>query len=334
MANDHIFALIDCNNFYASCERVFNPSLNNKPVVILSNNDGCVIARSQEAKDLGIEMATPAYKNKALFTKHNVNLFSSNYALYGDLSARVMDVISNFSPDIEIYSIDESFIELSGFKNRDLTEYGREIKATVEKWTGIPVSVGIAKTKTLAKIANHIAKKKKYYKGVFNLLDIEDINQVLVQVPVSKIWGIGRQYSHFLNKNNIVTALDLIQANDEWISKYLTSLGHQTVLELKGTSCIDMNSIDPPKKGIVSSKSFGKAVNTLSELEEAVSTYINIACNKLRKQHSVAQYISVYISTNRFKDTPQYNNNASIRFLSPTAYTPDFIQASLVILKR
>lgn len=334
MKNKTIFALIDCNNFYASCERVFRPELENVPIAVLSNNDGCIIARSQEVKDLGIPMGIPAFKNENLFRKHGIKVFSSNYTLYADMSNRVMNTIADFCPDIEVYSIDESFIELSSFRNRDLTAYMQEIRKKIHQTTGIPVSIGIASTKTLAKIANHIAKKNKQYNGVFNLLAEKDIDRVLVRVPVDDVWGIGRQYSKFLIDNNIFTAYDLKKSNDEWIDKYLTSVGHKTVLELRGKSCIDLDMIIAPKKGIVSSKSFGKPVSTLQEMEEAVATYTTTAVKKLRNQNSVASIISVFISTNRFKETPQYNNNASFKFTNPTAYTPDFIEVALKILRR
>ncbi len=334
MKKNTIFALIDCNNFYASCERAFRPDLENVPIAVLSNNDGCIIARSQEVKDLGIPMGTPAFKNDHLFKKHGIKVFSSNYTLYADMSNRVMTTIAEYCPDIEVYSIDESFVQLYSFRNRDLTAYMQELRLKIQQTTGIPVSIGIATTKTLAKIANHIAKKNKQYNGVFNLLEEKDIDRLLVRVPVDDIWGIGRQYSKFLVDNNIFTAYDLKNSNDEWIDKYLTSVGHKTVLELRGQSCIDLDMIIAPKKGIVSSKSFGKPVSTLQEMEEAVATYTTTAVKKLRKQNSVASIISVFISTNRFKETPQYNNNASFKFTSPTAYTPDFIEAALKILRR
>lgn len=334
MPKNPIFALIDCNNFYASCERVFRPELERVPIVVLSNNDGCVIARSQEVKELGISMGVPAYKNEALFAKHKIKVFSSNYTLYADMSNRVMDIISQFSPEIEIYSIDESFLELSGFRNRDLTLYMTELKEAVVKSTGIPVSIGIASTKTLAKLANHVAKRNKSHNGVFNLLTAPAIDEVLLQVPVEDIWGIGRQYSKFLLDNNIFTAYDLKYSNDEWIDKYLTSVGHKTVLELRGKSCLDLDILNPPKKSIVSSKSFGRAVSSLQEMEEAVASYTTVAADKLRQQNSVASVISIFITTNKFKDVPQYDNNASFRFTNPTAYTPDFIAIALKILRR
>ncbi len=334
MKNKNIFALIDCNNFYASCERVFRPELEGKPIAVLSNNDGCIIARSQEVKDLGIPMGTPAFKNEGLLKRHGVHVFSSNYTLYADMSNRVMTTIADFCPDIEVYSIDESFVELSCFQNRDLTAYMRELKFKIQQTTGIPVSIGIASTKTLAKIANHIAKKNRQYNGVFNLLEEADIDRVLVRVPVDDVWGIGRQYSKFLIDNNIFTAYDLKQSNDEWIDKYLTSVGHKTVLELRGQSCLELDMIITPKKGIVSSKSFGRPVSSLQEMEEAVASYTTTAVKKLRSQNSVASVISVFISTNRFKECPQYNNNASYKFNSPTAYTPDFIEIAIKILRR
>ncbi len=332
--DDNIIALVDCNNFYVSCERVFNPKLNNKPVAILSNNDGCIVSRSQEIKDLKIPMGAPGFKYESLIKKQGGTLLSSNYALYADMSSRVMDVLGMFSPDIEIYSIDEAFLELNGFKDRDLEGFGREIKKTVFKWTGIPVSVGISKTKTLAKVANHFAKRYSAYQGSLCLLEDDRIEKALAKTPVAEIWGIGRQYDKFLRQNRIETALQLRNADDKFIEHYLTSMGLKTVLELRGYACIDLDEAPAAKKSIVTSRSFGKQVSALNELQEAVSEYVTRAAEKLRKQKCVSGLLMVFLSTNRFKEGPQYNNSLSTTLFPPTAYTPELIKTALDLLEE
>jgi len=334
LKNDNIVALVDCNNFYVSCERVFNPKLNNKPVAILSNNDGCIVSRSQEIKDLKIPMGAPGFKYEALIKKNGGTLLSSNYALYADMSSRVMEVLAMFSPDIEIYSIDEAFLGFNGFKTRNLAEFGNKIKRTVFQWTGIPVSVGISKTKTLAKVANHFAKRYSAFKGSLCLLNDERIANALAKTPVSEVWGIGRQYDKFLRQNKIETALQLRDADDKFIDHYLTSTGLKTVLELHGYSCIDLDDAPISKKSIVTSRSFGKQVSELSELQEAVSEYVTRAAEKLRKQNCVAGLLMVFLSTNRFKEGPQYNNSLSTTLFPPTAYTPDLIEKALNLLEE
>ncbi len=332
LPSDEIIALVDCNNFYVSCERVFNPALIGKPVAVLSNNDGCIVSRSNEIKALKIPMGSPGFKYEALIRKHGGTLLSSNYALYGDMSNRVMQTLEMFSPEIEIYSIDEAFIRLNGFRIRDLEEYAANIRKTTMKWTGIPVSVGVSKTKTLAKIANHVAKKYPAYNGVFNMLDKDRIDKVLKTIPVGDIWGIGRQYDKFLRQNKIETATQLRDAPDKFISHYMTKVGSKTVLELQGYSCVDLDEAPSPKKSIVTSKSFGKQVLSYAELEEAVSSYITRAAEKLRRQNCVAGHLMVFLNTNRFKEGPQYNSSASTTLFPPTAYTPDMIKHSLELL--
>ena len=332
LSRDNIVALVDCNNFYVSCERVFNPALMGKPVAVLSNNDGCLVSRSQEIKDLKIPMGAPGFKYEALIKKHGGTLLSSNYALYGDMSARVMEVLSMFSPDVEIYSIDEAFLGLTGFQTRDLEEYGRRIKHTVQKWTGIPVSVGISRTKTLAKIANHHAKKIPAFKGSLCLMTEERIEKALERTPVGEVWGIGRQYDKFLRQNRIETALQLRDVEDKFVDHYMTSVGHKTVLELRGYACVDLDDAPAAKKSIVNSRSFGKQVSELSELREAVSSYITRAAEKLRKQKSVAGHMMVFLSTNRFKEGAQYNNSLSTTIFPPSAYTPELIRIALNLL--
>ncbi len=336
--NDEIFALVDCNNFYASCERVFNPKIKTDPVIILSNNDGCAVSMSSEAKELGIEIGTPIFKAQQLIKKHKVKIFSSNYALYGDLSRRVMDTLSLFTPEIEIYSIDESFLSLKGF-DKNLEEYGQKIKRTVKQWTGIPVSVGIAKTKTLAKIANRIAKKNKLLNGVldFTSLSEGEIDSYLEKTSVEQIWGIGRQNSSKLNQIGIYTALALKNAPDNWIKKNLGGVvGLRTVLELRGNSCITLDEgLSKEKKGITTSRSFGKPVEKLEYLEEAVSSYISRAAEKLRAQDSVANVISIYIKTNKHKkNDKQYSNSISYKLPYPTSYTPELVSYAINLLRR
>lgn len=334
LSRDNIVALVDCNNFYVSCERVFNPALQGKPVAVLSNNDGCLVSRSQEIKDLKIPMGAPGFKYEALIKKHGGALLSSNYALYGDMSARVMEVLSMFSPDVEIYSIDEAFLGLTGFRTRDFEEFGRKIKSTVQKWTGIPVSVGISSTKTLAKIANHHAKKIPAFKGSLCILEEDRIVKALERTPVGEIWGIGRQYDKFLRQQHIETALQLRDAGDKFVDHYMTSVGLKTVLELRGYSCIEMDEAPSAKKSIVNSRSFGKQVSDIAELREAVSNYITRAAEKLRRQKSVAGHLMVFLSTNRFKEGPQYNNSLSTTLFPPTAYTPELIKIALKLLEE
>jgi len=324
-AMKNIFALVDCNNFYVSCERVFNPNLEGKPVMVLSNNDGCVIARSNEVKSLGIKMGVPAFQCKDLIKKYDIKVYSSNYALYGDMSQRVMDTLARFTPELEIYSIDEAFLSLGGFISLNLTQYGKQIKTTVKKWTGIPVSIGLGPTKTLAKIANHIAKKDPQFEGVFDITHHPQSDELLDSIEVAEVWGIGYRYAQLLNQKGIYTTLQLKNAPEEWIKKYLTIRGLRTLQELRGISCIPLEQVAPPKKGITSSRSFGRPVETIKELREAVATYVSQAAEKLRAQKSAASCIHVFLTTNCFKDEPQYSNNATFRLPVPTSYTPELI---------
>ncbi|OIO99477.1 MAG: SOS mutagenesis and repair protein UmuC [Bacteroidetes bacterium CG2_30_32_10] len=305
-----MYALVDCNNFYASCERLFQPALIGKPVIVLSNNDGCVIARSNEAKLLGIRMGAPAFEIKDVILKNNVAVFSSNYVLYGDISRRVMNTLSQFAPEIEIYSIDEAFLNLSGFDIYDIEAYARKIVYTTTKNIGIPVSVGIAPTKTLAKVANKIAKKNQDKKGVFILNDKTSINKALEEFSVSDVWGIGRQYSKFLNKYNIFTALDFVNTNKEWIRKNMSIVGVRTMEELQGNPCIEMETTPPDKKAICTSRSFGTMQSEYEPIAEAVAQFAATCAAKLRKQKSCAAMMIVFIHTNQFrKDLKQYAKN-------------------------
>ncbi|MFC1670056.1 Y-family DNA polymerase [Spirochaetota bacterium] len=328
-----IFALVDCNNFYVSCERVFDPSLRKRPVVVLSNNDGNVVALSNEAKELGIPFGSPFFKVKPLIEKHKIAFFSSNYTLYGDMSHRVMDILADFSPKMEIYSIDEAFLSLGRIR-LDPTEYGREIRSRVKKWTGIPVSVGIGPSKTAAKTASRIVKKNPSYNGVFDITDHPRIDDILGSISVRDIWGVGPQYGKLLNKNGIYTALQLRDAPDKWIKKNMTIMGLRTVHELRGISCIPFDEMPPPKKGIANSRSFGKPVETYGEMREAVASYVSKASEKLRSQRGVARFITVFITTNRFKNEPQYSNGASYELPVPTSHTPTLTHYASKLLKE
>lgn len=328
-----MFALVDCNNFYASCERVFNPDLLGKPVGILSNNDGIIVSLSKELKELDIPRGTPGFKIKHLIKKNDIRLLSSNYSLYGDMSVRVMKTLAQFTPDLEIYSIDEAFLCLTGLEHLDLTEYGNRIKKTVYKWTGLPVSIGIGYTKTLAKIANHVAKRRKNTGGVFDITNYPHMEKMLESIDVKHVWGVGSQYSKLLHRNGIHNVLQLANAPQEWIKKKMTIMGLRTVLELRGTSCIDLELDVDPKKEIVSSKSFGVPVTKFEDLKEATFTYCIRAVEKLREEHQVASQIMVYLTTNRFKNEPQYANFESARLPLPSAYTPDFLHVATGILK-
>ncbi|HOE63098.1 MAG TPA: Y-family DNA polymerase [Candidatus Sumerlaeota bacterium] len=322
---EKIFALADCNNFYASCERVFDPSLEGKPIVVLSNNDGCVVARSNEAKALGIKMGAPAFQHEHIFKKHGVIVFSSNYSLYGDMSQRVMATIEQFSPGIEVYSIDEAFLNLSGMTPETSIEHARQLRAVVRRWTGIPLSIGLGQTKTLAKAANKFAKKKPEHGGVFSLVARADIDTLLENLPVGDIWGIGSRHELFLKRHGITNARQFRDASDSWIKKHMTIMGLRTAMELRGVSCIPIEKAPVPKKGIMSSRSFGRPIESLEELKEALATHVSRAAEKLRAQRSAASVLHVFILTNRFKNEPQYSNSATAILPVATAYTPDLI---------
>lgn len=332
---DRIFALIDCNNFYASCERVFNPKLNGKPVVILSNNDGCIVARSNEAKALGIPMGAPIFKFKEMIEANKVFVYSSNYILYGDMSHRVMETLRTFSPNVEVYSIDEAFIEITNLHCKDLVELGREIQNKVKKYTGIPVSVGIARTKTLAKLANKLGKKNPEFNGVLSLVDVADIDSYLQRFDVEDIWGVGRKYNVFLKARGIMTAKDLKYADKNMIRQRMTVQGKRTVLELNNVPCIPLDEIPDPRKVIITSRSFGTYVESFTLMAEAVSNFVATAAQKLRKQKSKAGYIQVFILTNTHRENqPQYCNSITVKIQGYTSYTPDLIYYALEGLKR
>lgn len=317
------FALIDCNNFYVSCERVFDPSLRGRPVVILSNNDGCVIARSKEAKDLDIPMGIPEFKVRPLVQKHNVAVRSSNYPLYGDMSSRVMETLRSLTPDIEVYSIDEAFAELTVNRKSSLSDLGKQIRERVLKWTGMPVSVGIAPSKTLAKIANETAKAYAQTRGVLVLDSALKTEKVLKLTDVADVWGVGRNYSTTLNKHGIYTAWDLSRQPDSWIRKTMKVTGLRTVWELRGTPCLDIDQTIEPRKGILSSRSFGNPINDIEQMREAVITFTGRAAEKLRAQHSVATNITVTVVIDKYQNPgQQYKFGMEIHLPNPTAHTP------------
>jgi DNA polymerase V len=331
-----IFALVDANNFYVSCERCFSAAIHNQPVIVLSNNDGCVVARSNDVKPL-IKMGTPVFQCRDLIEKHHIVLFSSNYALYADMSDRVMATLQTFSPQVEVYSIDEAFLHLAHIEQEHLHAYGHEIRAKVLQHVGIPVSVGIGETKTLSKIATEIVKKHPEYLGVLVLTSRSEfeMDMFLSNVSIEDVWGIGPRYARFLHEKGIISAKHLKYANPYWIRKHLTVVGERTVLELRGISCIPLETKPRPRKGIMSSKTFGRPIENLKELEEAVSTYAARAAEKLRSQESVAGCISVFIHTNYFqKDTPQHANSAARSIVFPTAFTPELIGYALTLLRN
>ena len=328
------FALIDCNNFYASCERVFDPELNEKPIVVLSNNDGCVVARSNEAKALGIPMGAPYYHYKSIIEKNNVEVFSSNYQFYGDMSQRVMQSLSMLvpDPDIEIYSIDEAFLRLDGFAKCDLLTFAASLRSKILMWIGIPTSIGIAQTKTLAKIANHVAKKQTN-DGVFDMRDCKLQEQIMADLPVEELWGISRRWSKKLNALGIITALELKNTNAQFIRNHFSVVMERIVHELRGLSCLDINK-KTSKKTIISSRSFGKRISDLESIEPALATYTARACEKLRGQRSKTQGIQVFLQTNPFrKNDLQYRNEAKIMFDLPTSDTGTIIKSGKKLLE-
>lgn len=330
-------ALIDMNNFYVSCERVFNPKLIGKPVVVLSNNDGCAVARSNEVKALGVGMGAPWFKFKDLAKQHGIVAYSSNYALYANMSNRVMSILRQFSPNQEVYSIDESFLDLTGFQTRDLVEYGQQMRKRILKWTGLPACVGIGSTKTLSKLANHCAKKRPVFDSVcnFNTMDESSLNQMLSEIEVGEVWGVGRKLAPKLNAIGINTVLDLKQADPERLRQQFSVVMEKTIRELNGTVCIELEEVAPAKKQIVSSRSFGNPVRDYNSLAESITLYISRAAEKLRKQHSFAGSVYVYIRTSPFKENdPFYSNGMTIPMPTPTDDTRQLVNVALWGLKR
>ncbi len=327
-----MYALVDCNNFYVSCERVFNPALNGKAVVVLSNNDGCVISRSNEAKALGIKMAAPAFKIAGFLKANGVEVYSSNYALYGDLSRRVMATLGELAPELEIYSIDEAFLDLTGLPVR-LAEYGQRIRSRIWQCIGIPVSVGIGPTKVLAKLANHFAKQLPEHRGVF-VFDPARAEEILRKLAVEEIWGIGWRRAAQLTAYNVRTAWDLVQLPDDWVRQKLTVVGLRVKKELEGVSCLELESAPPPKKAICTSRSFGQPQTTQESIKEAVAAFAEMCAFKLRQQHSCATVLMVFIHTNEFiPHEPQYARNLARRLPVATNSSLELIRYAVAALE-
>ena len=325
-------ALIDCNSFYVSCERLFNPKIRRKPVVVLSNNDGCIISRSNEAKALGIKMGEPYFKEKEIIVKNNVQVFSSNYSLYGDISRRVMRTLKRFNSDIEIYSIDEAFLDLSNYSDKEVENVGHEIRSIVLKWTGIPTSIGIAKTKTLSKVANHIAKKKQ--SGVVSLIGIKNIDPILEKVEINDVWGVGRQLTKFYHKNGIYNAKQLKNKSNSWIKKNSNVLGSRTAMELRGISCIDLETTVSKRKSCVVSRSFGKRVESFQQLKEAIANYSLNASEKIRSESLVTKSITVFIRTSPFQNRfGFYSNSKTIDLPIATNNSIEIVKTALNALE-
>ena len=327
--DDKVFALVDCNNFYTSCEKIFRPDLKNKPIIVLSNNDGCVISRSAEAKLLGIKMAAPFYQIKDLVELHNIVLFSSNYCLYGDLSQRVMLTLESLAPKVEVYSIDEAFLDLSHFEFTKLDEYGQHIKNTVMQHTGIGVGVGIAPTKTLAKLANYAAKKYPKTQGVVDLTVTERQQRLMKITPVSEVWGVGYQLTKKLNLLGITTALDLARSDPVMMQRKFSIVLSRTIEELRGVSCLDLEIDSPAKQQIVSSRSFGTKVTELAAMREAVATYAEIAATKLRAEARYTKNVDVFIRSNAFNQDTHYANSAHSKLHTATNDTRIIVRTAL-----
>lgn len=335
---DRIFALVDVNNCYVSCERVFNPKLNNKPVIVLSNNDGCAVARSQEAKDLGIKMGVPLFQIRDIVERNDVVVMSSNYAMYEEMSKRFYNILSGFvaNSEIERYSIDEVFLDLTTFANYvDFKQYGHEMKNRLWQWLGLPVCVGIGRSKTEAKIANHIAKKNKQFNGVCDLygMDLCDKEDYLSKIDVSEVWGVGRKHTKKLNGMGINTVLDLACSNPIQMQKLFSIVMARTVNELQGISCIEIEDIPPTKKQIISSRSFGQKVFFLRDLKEAIAMHAHDACKRLRADESLCGCILVFAQSNPFdKNVPFYNKSVSFAFPQPTDCVTDLVRAVSIMI--
>lgn len=332
-SNEKIIVLVDCNSFYCSCERLFRPDLRNRPVGVLSNNDGCFVSRTNELKKLGVAMGAPYFQVKEICDKNNVAVFSANFALYTDISQRVMDTLFDFTPSLEVYSVDEAFLDLTGLDEKTIEEYCRKIKDTVERNTGIPVGIGIGRTKVLAKIANRIAKKDDSTKGVFSVLKKEALDLALKNTAIEDIWGIGRQNSIKMKSIGIHKAIQLRDfKNDLLIQKMFTKIGRMIQDELREISCFTFNESSEKKKEIICSRTFGAPVFDLHSLRESVACYASLACEKLRKQNSVCGEIEVLIHTNPHKDIPQYAKAQRAILANATCDTRKIIREAWKIL--
>jgi DNA polymerase V len=339
-------ALIDCNNFYVSCERLFQPRLEGKPVVVLSNNDGCVVSRSQEVKDLGIKMAVPWFQLKDIAKRHGIISLSSNYTLYADISNRVMRLLSQWSPDQEVYSIDECFLDLTGMTDLsglvNLTRYAQTMRSTIRQCVGIPVCIGIAPSKTLAKLANHVAKKQKRYDSVcdFNAMSAEEMYTLLAQIEVGEVWGVGRRSAVRLQQMGINTVLELKRSAAKRVRAEFGVVMERIVAELNGVACLELDEVTPPRQQIICSRSFGLPVTLLADLEQAVIAYTTRAAEKLRSQHTLAGGIQVYIRTNPHKanshkeGAPQYQQAMLLPLFEPTNDTRLLCRAALSGLRQ
>ena len=328
-----MFALVDCNNFYASCERVFQPRLEGRPIVVLSNNDGCVVARSNEAKALGIEMAGPWHLTAKRFPKGTVEVFSSNYTLYGDMSQRVMTTLGRFGCELEPYSIDESFLQF--LPGADWLGLAREIRRTIRRNTGMPVSVGFAKTKVLAKVANRMAKKRHELAGAHVLETEDEIDAALAAMETKDIWGIGSRLAERLSTVGVRTGLELKRLDTEVARRLLSVVGQRIVLELRGINCLALEEVAPAKQNICSAKSFGVPLETLEQLREPLASYVSRVAEKLRGQGSVAGRMQVFLETNPFHpDDPQYSNSAGCELLTPSNFTPELVSVAQGLLER
>jgi DNA polymerase V len=330
-----MFALVDCNNFFASCERVFRPDLNHKPIAVLSNNDGCVIARSNEVKALGVPMGAPAFKYKHLFEQHQIHVFSSNYALYGDMSSRVMRLLAEYTPDLEIYSIDEAFLKLDGFEHFDLQTYGVAIKKRVDKGTGIPISVGIAPTKSLAKVANRIAKKfPEKTKGVYIIETETQRLKALKWLKIEDVWGIGRRYAKKLNYFGIRTAYDFTLQSDDWVKRNFSIVGLRLKKDLLGEPVIELEHV-ATKKSIATTRSFDYTYSDLKTISERVSTFAVSCAEKLRQQQTACTTILVFLQTNRHKaNVTQYNPQIVVKMPYPSNSSIDIVKFAIKGLKQ
>ncbi|EJR3892426.1 TPA: Y-family DNA polymerase [Escherichia coli] len=326
-----MFALVDVNSFYASCETAFRPDLKGRPVVVLSNNDGCVIARNAEAKRAGVKMGDPYFKQRDLFRRYGVVCFSSNYELYADMSSRVMSTLEAMSPRCEIYSIDEAFCDLTGVRNcRVLQEFGQELKDAVYQNTGLAVGVGIAQTKTLAKLANHAAKKwQRQTGGVVDLSNLDRQRKLMAALPVDEVWGVGRRISKKLEAMGIKTVLDLADTDMHFIRKHFNVVLERTVRELRGEPCLELEEFAPVKQEIVCSRSFGERITDYDVMRQAICSYASRATEKLRGEHQYCRFISTFVKTSPFAlNEPYYGNSASVKLLTPTQDSRDIIAAA------
>lgn len=332
-----IIALADCNSFFVSCEKAFNPALEGKPVVVFSGNDACVVRRSPEAKAIGIKMQAMRSEVKRLVKSHGLHIFSTNPALYRDMSRRVMQTLSQLCPTVEVYSVDEAFLDLTGFRDLDLFQYGQQIRHTVKQWTGIPVSIGIASTKTLAKVANHLAKADPSTDGVVDLTKVENLDAILAQVDVGSVWGIGRRTVDTLRSHGIQTALELKQADQHWIKKKFSVIILRTAMELGGLACLPVEVSSDPKQGMMVTRCFGRPVTELAEMKEAVATHTCRLTEKLRQEGLATQEFVVLMRTNRFADVPQYEASREVKLDAPTNSTdlllPFALKATEAIFK-